>query len=167
MDRRLRDPRVLRPPQINSVSPSGIRRGHSAELTISGANLAGNPRIIAPFGFKLETPAAKGDAANWKVHLTVAPDVGRRGLSDPGTDRRRDIKPVPAGGRPVAAGRSRRKTTARSRPPRRFRIRRSSSRGRLRATTSISSASTARRAKRSWSTPSVRGSARASTRASG
>ncbi len=68
-------PAFCAPPQINGVSPSGLRRGQSGELTISGANLAGNPRIIAPFGFKLETPAAKGDAANWKLHLTVAADA--------------------------------------------------------------------------------------------
>ena len=59
------------PPQINNVSPSGVRRGHASELTFSGANLAGNPRLIAPFGFKLDSPAPKGDASNWKLTLTV------------------------------------------------------------------------------------------------
>jgi hypothetical protein len=68
-------PAFCAPPQINGVSPLGLRRGHSGELTINGANLAGNPRIIAPFGFRLDTPAAKGDATNWKVHLTVAADA--------------------------------------------------------------------------------------------
>src|ERR1017187_1290665 len=68
-------PAFCAPPQINGVSPLGLRRGHAGELTISGANLSGNPRIIAPFGFKLETSAAKGDATSWKLHLTVAPDA--------------------------------------------------------------------------------------------
>jgi hypothetical protein len=62
---------VSAPPQINGTNPLGIRRGHSIELTISGANLAGNPRLIAPFGFKLDSPAPKGDASNWKLALTV------------------------------------------------------------------------------------------------
>ncbi len=59
------------PPQINATNPLGIRRGHSSELLISGANLAGNPRLIAPFGFKLDAPAPNGDASNWKLTLTV------------------------------------------------------------------------------------------------
>ena len=46
-------------------------------MTISGSNLAGNPRLIAPFRFQIEPPpaAAKSDAANWKIKLTVAADV--------------------------------------------------------------------------------------------
>ncbi len=62
---------ICAPPQINATNPFGIRRGHSSELTISGANLAGNPRLIAPFAFKLDSPAPKGDASNWKLMLTV------------------------------------------------------------------------------------------------
>ena len=69
----LRTPAFCAPPQINGTSPLGLRRGQSAELTISGANLAGNPRLIAPFGFKIDAPAAKGDASNWKLKLTVDP----------------------------------------------------------------------------------------------
>ena len=64
---------VCAPPQINGTSPVGLRRGQSAELNVSGANLAGNPRIIAPFGFKIDAPAAKGDASSWKLNLTVDP----------------------------------------------------------------------------------------------
>jgi len=64
-------PAFCAPPQINGTSPLGLRRGHSTELTISGANLAGNPRLIAPFSFKLDSPAPKGDASNWKLKLTV------------------------------------------------------------------------------------------------
>jgi hypothetical protein len=66
-------PAFCAPPQINGISPFGLRRGHSAELTINGANLAGNPRIIAPFPFKIDSPAAKGDASSWKLNLTVDP----------------------------------------------------------------------------------------------
>jgi hypothetical protein len=66
-------PAVCAPPQINGTSPLGLRRGHSAELTITGANLAGNLRIIAPFSFKIDSPAPKGDASSWKVNLTVDP----------------------------------------------------------------------------------------------
>jgi hypothetical protein len=66
------------PPQINNMAPFGGRRGTATELTISGSNLSGNPRLIAPFGFQLDTTAApqgKSDASNWKLKLTVAPDV--------------------------------------------------------------------------------------------
>jgi hypothetical protein len=62
---------VCAPPQINGVSPLGIRRAYSTELTFNGANLAGNPRLIAPFGFKVDSPAPKGDASNWKLTLTA------------------------------------------------------------------------------------------------
>jgi hypothetical protein len=66
-------PAFCAPPQINGTNPVGLRRGQSAELTIGGANLAGNPRIIAPFGFKIDSRAAKSDASSWKVSLTVDP----------------------------------------------------------------------------------------------
>ena len=65
------------PPQIANITPLGVRRGVANEVTIAGSNLAGNPRLIAPFRFQIEplpTPA-KSDAANWKVKLTVASDV--------------------------------------------------------------------------------------------
>ena len=42
------------PPQIGNISPSGVQRGVASEVTISGANLAGNPRLIAPFAFRVE-----------------------------------------------------------------------------------------------------------------
>src|ERR1700678_278431 len=65
------------PPQIANIAPLGVRRGVANEVTISGSNLAGNPRLIAPFHFQVEpAPAtAKSDAANWKINLTVATDV--------------------------------------------------------------------------------------------
>ncbi|MFI5458180.1 MAG: hypothetical protein ACHRXM_22320 [Isosphaerales bacterium] len=64
------------PPQINNMTPLGGQRGVATELTISGSNLAGNPRLIAAFGFQLVSPTAaqgKSDASNWKLKLTIAP----------------------------------------------------------------------------------------------
>ena len=65
------------PPQIANIAPLGVRRGVANEVTISGSNLAGNPRLIAPFHFQIEPIPApvKSDAANWKIKLTVAADV--------------------------------------------------------------------------------------------
>ena len=65
------------PPQIAKIVPLGVQRGQASDVTISGANLAGNPRLIAPFAFHLDPPAAtaKSDAANWKIKLTVGADV--------------------------------------------------------------------------------------------
>ena len=65
------------PPKITNLSPLGVQRGVATEMTVSGANFAGSPRLIAPFRFLIEPAAAsaKSDAANWKVKLTVAADV--------------------------------------------------------------------------------------------
>ena len=64
-------------PQIGNIAPLGVRRGVANEVTISGSNLAGNPRLIAPFHFQIEPspPPAKSDATNWKIKLTVTADV--------------------------------------------------------------------------------------------
>ncbi len=65
------------PPQINKITPLGVRRGVASEVTISGANLAAKPRLIAPFPFQIEPmpAAAKSDAGNWKLKLNVAGEV--------------------------------------------------------------------------------------------
>ena len=42
------------PPQIDNIAPLGGRRGIATEVTVSGSNLAGNPRLIAPFRFQLD-----------------------------------------------------------------------------------------------------------------
>ena len=65
------------PPQIGNLAPLGIQRGVVSEVTISGSNVTGNPRLIAPFRFRIEPPPgqAKSDASNWKFKLTVATDV--------------------------------------------------------------------------------------------
>ena len=71
------DAKAAAPPQIGNLAPLGVRRGVSGEVTISGSNLTGNPRLIAPFRFQVELPpaTAKSDPANWKIKLTVAADV--------------------------------------------------------------------------------------------
>src|SRR5689334_3222236 len=51
------------PPQIKGIEPLGVRRGEATEVTVSGANLAANPRLIAPFGFTVESPAPGGSNA--------------------------------------------------------------------------------------------------------
>ncbi len=65
------------PPKFTNLSPLGVQRGVATELIVSGANLAGSPRLIAPFRFLIEpaTASAKSDAANWRFKLTVASDV--------------------------------------------------------------------------------------------
>jgi hypothetical protein len=65
------------PPQIDGITPYGVQRGVMSEITISGSNLAGNPRLIAPFGFRLDqtSKAAKEDPANGKWKLVVAADT--------------------------------------------------------------------------------------------
>jgi hypothetical protein len=71
----LTNPAVSGPPQIDKLSQLGCQRGIPTELTISGSNLAVNPRLIAPFGFQLDAPApsqGKSDASNWRLRLTVA-----------------------------------------------------------------------------------------------
>jgi hypothetical protein len=70
-------PAVSAPPQVNNIAPLGGQRGVATEVTISGSNLAGNPRLIAPFAFRVDPPSAqaKSDASNWKLKLTIAPTV--------------------------------------------------------------------------------------------
>lgn len=64
------------PPQITDISPIGVQRGTATELKISGANLAGNPRLIAPFPFQAEALDAKGSGAGgWTFKVTIGPDV--------------------------------------------------------------------------------------------
>jgi hypothetical protein len=63
------------PPKVTDVAPCGASRGVMTELAISGSDLAGNPRLIAPFPFQLESPAPKSDAATWRLKWVVAPEV--------------------------------------------------------------------------------------------
>jgi hypothetical protein len=64
---------VAAPPQISNISPFGSRRGAVTEVTISGSGLAGNPRLVAPFGFRADPLKSGSDASNWKLKLTIDP----------------------------------------------------------------------------------------------
>ena len=63
---------VAAPPQITGISPYGLQRGVTTEVAVSGANLAGNPRLVAPFAFSVVAPAG-ADAGTWKPKLNVDP----------------------------------------------------------------------------------------------
>ena len=45
-------PALAAPPQINGINPFGAQRGASTTVTVNGSNLGGNPRLVAPFGFR-------------------------------------------------------------------------------------------------------------------
>ncbi len=64
------------PPQIGGTTPLGVQRGVASEVTIQGANLIGNPMLIAPFGFTVEPLSAPNtDAAGWKLKVNVASET--------------------------------------------------------------------------------------------
>ncbi len=64
------------PPQIADSAPFGLMRGVAAEVSLTGANLAGNPRLIAPFAFQVEpTPPERSTAAAWVFKLNVPATV--------------------------------------------------------------------------------------------
>ena len=66
------------PPQVDGIMPYGVQRGVTSEVTINGSNLTGNPRLVAPFGFRIDQDAksqAKEDPSNWKLKLIVAADA--------------------------------------------------------------------------------------------
>ncbi|MGC8643257.1 MAG: hypothetical protein ACP5XB_25645 [Isosphaeraceae bacterium] len=63
-------------PRIRNISPIGVQRGIAREVTISGANLAGNPRLVAPFTFHADSLDPKrSSAGGWTFKLTVGSDV--------------------------------------------------------------------------------------------
>lgn len=61
------------PPQVGTTSPIGIQRGVETEFTVAGANLAGTPTLLAPFGAKVEHISA--DGGTWKLKLTIPSEV--------------------------------------------------------------------------------------------
>src|SRR4051794_8980333 len=64
------------PPKIADVAPFGVKRGEAAEVTITGANLAGNPRLIAAFPFQVEAlPPERSKADAWAFKLNVPATV--------------------------------------------------------------------------------------------
>ena len=161
-------PGVAGTPQIAGISPAGVQRGVACEVTIGGANLAGNPptrRARWHSGWRRSDPK-RSTAGGWTVKLTVDPAVAvgvypvrvqtDDGLSNPFL--------FAVGQLPQVAEKEDNSTfeTAQVDPGARW-----SSRARPRATTSITSGSRARRGSGSSSTPSAPGSARASTRRSG
>jgi hypothetical protein len=63
-------------PRIGDISPSGVQRGIASEVTISGGNLAGHPRLVAPFAFRAEPVDPKrSGATSWTFKIVVAPEV--------------------------------------------------------------------------------------------
>ena len=63
-------------PQIVGIRPFGVQRGVSSEVKIDGSNLAGNPRLIGPFAFRIDPVDPKRSSAlAWTFKLTVLPDV--------------------------------------------------------------------------------------------
>ncbi len=68
-------PVVADPPQINNITPYGVQRSVPTEITINGANLGTNPQLVSPVPVAVEPPAMPGDASNWKLKLTVPPEV--------------------------------------------------------------------------------------------
>ena len=77
------------PPQIAKIAPLGVRRGFANEVTVSGSNLAGNPRLIAPFAFQIEPAAGSGQERRGQLENQVDRRGRRRrgGLSDSSSNR--------------------------------------------------------------------------------
>ena len=62
------------PPKLADASPSGVRRGEPAEVTLSGAGLGANPRLVAPFPFQVEAlPPERSKPEAWAFRLTIPP----------------------------------------------------------------------------------------------
>ena len=63
-------------PQIKDIRPLGVQRGVASEVTISGSDLAENPRLFAPFGFRVESVDPKrSSAGSWTFKVSVAPEA--------------------------------------------------------------------------------------------
>lgn len=60
-------------PEIKGTTPLGVPKGVETEITVNGANLAGNPRLVAPFAFVTVPPSKPGDTTNASLKLIVAP----------------------------------------------------------------------------------------------
>jgi hypothetical protein len=60
------------PPKVTGTAPFGAQRGRATEVTFRGSGLGDHPRLVAPFGFRIEEHVGKDSAASsWKVGLTV------------------------------------------------------------------------------------------------
>jgi hypothetical protein len=63
-------------PRINDISPLGVQRGATSEVTINGADLSGNPRLIAPFAIRIDPLEPKRQrGGTWVFKATVAAEV--------------------------------------------------------------------------------------------
>lgn len=63
-------------PQINGFAPAGLPRGVATEVMVTGANLAGNPRLVAPIPLQVDPPEKpEADAGKWKVKVTAPADL--------------------------------------------------------------------------------------------
>jgi hypothetical protein len=58
-------------PKLTGSSPLGIQRGKPAEVTLRLSAAVDNPRLIAPFAFRLEETRSTACAPNWTFRLTI------------------------------------------------------------------------------------------------
>ena len=73
-------PAFADPPRINGISPFGVQRGESTEITINGANLTGNPQLVTPFP-QLVDPRTMPNAvsmAGLRLHQPLSGGSGSR-----------------------------------------------------------------------------------------
>ncbi len=62
------------PPRINAISPSGVCRGVTTEVVVSGTNLGGNPRWLGSFDAEVAANP-RTDPNAWKLRITPSVDV--------------------------------------------------------------------------------------------
>lgn len=62
------------PPRINAISPSGVCRGVTTEVVVSGTNLGGNPRWLGSFDAEVAANP-QTDPNVWKLRITPSVDV--------------------------------------------------------------------------------------------
>ena len=93
------------PPKLTGTSPLGVQRGKSMEVIFQGSGLVDGPRLVAPFGFRLEESAGEWSRGGRLEGPTGrrCPDRGR-GLPHPRRDGLGGVQPDLVRGRPGAAG---------------------------------------------------------------
>jgi hypothetical protein len=63
-------------PQLANITPFGVQRGTPTVVTVAGANLAGNPQLVAPFPLTAEPePNQDPKGGAWKIKVTVPPSL--------------------------------------------------------------------------------------------
>ena len=59
-------------PRLTGSTPLGVRRGATVEVTFQGTGLGDHPRLVAPFGFRLEESAgSSSEGTKWAVRLVA------------------------------------------------------------------------------------------------